>query len=269
MKLKKLLALMMTGVMASAMLAGCGGQGNDSKNDSELQTIKDNGVLKIGYTLYEPMSYEGEDGELTGFDTEFAEAVCEKLGVEPEFVLIDWSNKIIELEAGNIDCIWNGFTITDDMKESVDFTQPYVENKQVLVVNKDNADVYTSTEALKGKIVVVEAGSAGNSVASDDENIADSVMPVQYQTDALLELKSGTADAAIFDKTLADNMIGEGTDFADLVVTATLMDEQYGVGFRKGSDLCTEVNKCIDEMREDGSLSAIADQYGLQLATAE
>lgn len=265
MKFKKLFALMMTGVMASAMLTGCGGQ----KNDSDLQTIKDNGTLKIGYTLYEPMNYEGEDGKLTGFDTEFAEAVCEKLGVEPEFVLIDWKNKIIELEAGNIDCIWNGFTITDDMKESVDFTQPYVENKQVLVTNVANKDVYTSTEALKGKTVAVEAGSAGYSVASSDENIADTVMTVGKQTDALLELKSGTVDAAIFDNTLAESMIGEGTDFADLVVTATLMDEQYGIGFRKGSDLCAEVDKCIDEMREDGSLTAIADQYGLQLAKAE
>ncbi len=265
MKFKKVLALIMTGIMASALIAGCG----SDKNESQLQTVKDNGVLKIGYTVYEPMNYEGEDGELTGFDTEFARAVCEKLGVEPEFVLINWSNKIIELESGNIDCIWNGFTITDDMKESVDFSQPYVENKQVLVVNKVNEDVYTSTEALKGKTVAVEAGSAGYSVASGDENIADTVMTVQAQTDALLELKSGTVDAAIFDNTLAENMIGEGTDFADLVVTATLMDEQYAVGFRKGSDLCAEVNKCIDEMRQDGSLTAIADQYGLELAKAE
>lgn len=264
MKLKKVIALVMTGVMTSALLTGCG---SNKSSSSDLEYVKDNGVLKIGYTVYEPMNYENKDGEFVGFDTDFAKAVCQKLGVKPEFVLINWKNKVVELESKNIDCIWNGFTITDDMKQSIDFSEPYAENKQVLVVNKANKDKYKDTASLKGKTVAVEAGSAGYTVASEDENIKDSIMTLSKQTDALLELKAGTVDAAIFDYTMAQNMIGEGTDFSDLTISATLMDEQYGVGFRKGSDLVEKVNKCINEMRNDGSLSALADQYGINLTS--
>lgn len=259
---KKIFSLILVSVLSTSIITGCG----SDKNTNDLENVKQNGVLKIGYTVYEPMNYVGKDGELTGFDTDFAKAVCDELGVKPEFVLINWSNKNIELNSKNIDCIWNGFTITEEMKENVDFSQPYVENKQVLVVNKDNAEIYKSTKDLKGKTVAVEAGSAGYSVASSDENIADTIMTVQYQTDALMELKTKNVDAAIFDNTLAQNMIGDGTDFENLVISSELVDEQYAIGFRKDSNLREEVDKCIDKLRENGSLTALADQYGLKLA---
>lgn len=108
--------------------------------ESDLDYVKGNGVLKIGYTLFEPMNYLGEDGELTGFETEFATAVCAKLGVEPKFVEINWDAKLLELESKNIDCIWNGMTITPELQEAISISDPYIKNYQVVVIRAADAD---------------------------------------------------------------------------------------------------------------------------------
>ena len=127
--------------------------------ESDLDYVKGNGVLKIGYTLFEPMNYLGEDGELTGFETEFATAVCAKLGVEPKFVEINWDAKLLELESKNIDCIWNGMTITPELQEAISISDPYIKNYQVVVIRAADADKYTSTESLAGANLDAEAGS--------------------------------------------------------------------------------------------------------------
>lgn len=259
---KRFFSLAAAGALCLSLLAGCGGE----DTASDLTAITENGTLNIGYTLYDPMNYMDENGKLTGFDTEFAEAVCEKLGVTPNFVEIVWDTKVMELEAKNIDCIWNGMTITGDLKQNLSISDPYVQNKQVLVTLEQNKDLYADTANLAGKTIVVEAGSAGQSAAESDENLKDGILTVNKQTDALLEIKSGTADAAVFDWTLAQNMIGEGTDFADLTVATVLMDEQYGIGFRKDSDLCNKVNEIMSELKDDGTLPALAEKYGLELA---
>lgn len=265
MKMKRIAGLVLAGTLTLSLLAGCGGK---DKSASDLDAVKGAGELKVGYTVYPPMNYTDEaTGEFTGFDTEFAKAVCEKLGVEAKFVEIVWDTKEVELEAGNVDCLWNGMTITDDLKENLSVSDPYVQNTQVVVTKAENKDAYADFSKLVGKTVAVEAGSAAQGVAEEDENLQQSnLVTVNKQTDALLEVKSGTADAAIFDQTMADNMIGDGTDFADLTVCGVFHEEQYGIGFRKGSDLCDAVNKAMAEMKEDGSLKALADKYGLTLA---
>ena len=283
MKTKKLLALLLAGAMSLSLLAGCGG-GTDATTDdtasndtgdtgteatSDLAYVQDNGKLVIGYTVYEPMNYTDENGEFTGFDTEFAKAVCEKLGVEPEFVEINWDTKVIELDAKSIDCIWNGMTITDDLKANISVSDPYVKNMQVVVIKDSNKDTFTDTASLSGANLVAEAGSAGQAAVEADENLSQAnLTTVAKQTDALLEIESGASDAAILDWTLAKSMIGEGTDFADLMMIdgAELSVEEYGIGFRKDSDLCTEVNKIMAELVEDGTLPALAEKYGLSLA---
>lgn len=185
--------------------------------DSDLAYIQGKGSMTIGYTVYEPMNYTDENGEFTGFDTELATAVCEKLGVEPDFVEINWDTKFVELEAKSIDCVWNGMTLTDDIQANQATTQPYVKNAQVVVMKAD-AD-YTSTADLVGKTVAVEAGSAGQSTVEGDENLMQAdVITKTVQTDCLMEVAAGTADAAVLDLTLASAMIGEGTDYADLVI---------------------------------------------------
>ena len=233
--------------------------------ESDLDYVKGNGVLKIGYTLFEPMNYLGEDGELTGFETEFATAVCAKLGVEPKFVEINWDAKLLELESKNIDCIWNGMTLTDDIMQNTATTKAYAKNAQVVVV-KDGTD-YTSTADLVGKTVVAEAGYACEAAIEGDENLAQAdYVSKSVQTDCLMEVAAGTADAAVLVLTLANAMIGEGTDYADLKIVDELNAEEYGVAFRKGSDAAAAVDEAFDALKADGTLQALADKYDLALA---
>ncbi|MDI9521378.1 MAG: transporter substrate-binding domain-containing protein [Bacillota bacterium] len=233
--------------------------------ESDLQYVKGNGKLVIGYTVYAPMNYTDDAGNFTGFDTELAIEVCKMLGLEPDFVEIVWETKETELAAKTIDCIWNGLTITDDRKANMEITVPYVKNAQVVVMKAD-AD-YDGTASLVGKVVVAEAGSAGESTIKGDENLKQAeYFGKEVQTACLMEVKAGTADAAVLDLTLANAMTGEGTDYADLVIKDKLAVEDYGIAFRKGSDIADEVNKILAELTENGFLKSLADKYGLDLA---
>ena len=272
--------LMAAGLGVAALgLAACGGaasastaasassaaSGSTAAAESDLDDIKGKGKMVIGYTVYEPMNYTDADGNFTGFDTELATAVCEKLGVEPEFVEINWDTKETELAAKSIDCIWNGLTLTDDREENLACTKPYVKNAQVVVVKDDTE--YTSTADLVGKTVVAEAGSAGETTIQEDENLAQAdYVSKSVQTDCLMEVAAGTADAAVLDLTLASAMIGEGTDYANLKMVDELNVEEYGAAFRKGSDVAAAVDTAFDELKADGTMGALAEKYGLTLA---
>ena len=280
--MKRFVSMFLAGAMALS-LAACGGAASSTaasstvssaaasasavseSADSDLAYIKGKGKMTIGYTVYEPMNYTDADGNFTGFDTELATAVCEKLGVEPEFVEINWDTKIVELDAKSIDCIWNGMTITDDIQQNAACTKAYAKNAQVVVV-KDGTE-YASTADLVGKTVVAEAGSAGESAIADDENLAQAdYISKSVQTDCLMEVAAGTADAAVLDLTLANAMIGEGTDYANLKIVDELNAEEYGVAFRKGSDAAAAVDAAFDELTADGTMQALADKYDLALA---
>ena len=279
--MKRLVSAFLAGAMALS-LAACGGAASTSTvassaasgsaaasaaetAASDLDYIKEKGKMVIGYTVYEPMNYTDADGNFTGFDTELATAVCEKLGVEPEFVEINWDTKVVELDAKSIDCIWNGMTLTDDIMANTATTKAYAKNAQVVVV-KDGTD-YSSTADLVGKTVVAEAGSAGEAAIEGDENLAQAdYVSKSVQTDCLMEVAAGTADAAVLDLTLANAMIGEGTDYASLKIVDELNAEEYGVAFRKGSDVPDAVNTAFDELKADGTMQALADKYGLTLA---
>ena len=265
--MKKIFALVLALLMVLSMTA-CGAK----KADSDAAYIEDNGKMVIGYTIYEPMNYFDENGDFTGFDTEFAKAVCAKLGVEPEFVEIVWDTKEIELNAKSIDCIWNGMTITEERQETMSISLPYVKNAQVIVVKADSA--VASTADLIGKTVVAEIGSAGEAQVQGEDANAD-LAQAEYvgmakQTDCLLEVKAGAAEAAVLDWTLAKSMVGEGTDFADLKMVdgLELAAEEYGIAFRKDSDITAKVNDAIEDLVADGTLGALADKYGLALAPA-
>ena len=237
--MKKLLLLLLTLTMVLA-LAACG----MSKGDSDLSYVKKNGKMIIGYTVYEPMNYTDENGNFTGFDTELAIVVCEKLGVEPQFVEIDWNTKEVELNAKSIDCIWNGLTINEERKATMEITKPYVKNAQVVLIKKGTS--YDGTASLIGKTVVAEQGSAGEDTIKADDNLNQATfVPKSLQTECLMELKAGTADAAVLDLTLANTMTGEGTSYEDIEIVDYLAEEDYGVAFR-GSDICAEVNKIFD-----------------------
>ena len=254
-----------TSTAASASASASGSAAASQSAGSDLDYIKGKGKLVIGYTVYEPMNYTDADGNFTGFDTELATAVCEKLGVEPEFVEINWDTKVVELDAKSIDCIWNGMTLTDDIMANTATTKAYAKNAQVVVV-KDGTD-YSSTADLVGKTVVAEAGSAGEAAIEGDENLAQAdYISKSVQTDCLMEVAAGTADAAVLDLTLANAMIGEGTDYASLKIVDELNAEEYGVAFRKGSDVAEAVDNAFDELKADGTMQTLADKYGLTLA---
>ncbi len=278
--MKRLVSAFLAGAMALS-LAACGGAASTSTvassasasgsaaasetAASDLDYIKEKGKMVIGYTVYEPMNYTDADGNFTGFDTELATAVCEKLGVEPEFVEINWDTKVVELDAKSIDCIWNGMTLTDDIMANAATTKAYAKNAQVVVV-KDGTD-YSSTADLVGKTVVAEAGSAGEAAIEGDENLSKAdYVSKSVQTDCLMEVAAGTADAAVLDLTLANAMIGEGTDYASLKIVDELNAEEYGVAFRKGSDTAAAVDAAFDELKADGTMQALADKYDLALA---
>ena len=254
-----------TASSAAGSAAGSASASAAAAGDSDLAYIQSKGKMVIGYTVYAPMNYTDDDGNFTGFDTELATAVCEKLGVEPEFVEINWDTKETELSAKSIDCIWNGLTLTPDREENMACTKPYAKNAQVVVV-KDGTD-YTSTADLVGKTVVAEAGSAGETTIQEDENLSQAdYVSKGVQTDCLMEVAAGTADAAVLDLTLASAMIGEGTDYANLKIVDELNVEEYGVAFRKGSDVAAAVDNAFDELKADGTMQALAKKYDLTLA---
>ena len=261
-------------VLAAAMclsLAACSGKPAEGGSDSDLAYVKNNGKMVIGYNVYEPMNYTDENGVFTGFDTELATKVCEELGVEPVFQKIDWQTKEVELAGKSIDCIWNGMTLDPEREANMNCTNPYVKNAQVVVVKKGTQ--YTDTASLIGKTVVAEAGSAGevqirgNDETKPDANLAQAnYVSKDVQTACLMEVKAGTADAAVLDMTLANAMVGEGTDYEDLEIVDQLAVENYGVAFRKGSDIRDEVNNIFDQLKADGYLGTLADKYNLELA---
>ena len=278
--MKKLISMALAAGMAVS-LAACGGAASsapaadsaasgaasttEAAADSDLAYIQGKGKMTIGYTVYEPMNYTDADGNFPGFDTELATAVCEKLGVEPDFVEINWDTKIVELDAKSIDCIWNGMTLTDEIMANTACTKAYAKNAQVVVMKAD-AD-YTSTADLVGKTVVAEAGSAGESAIQDDGSLSQAdYISKSVQTDCLMEVAAGTADAAVLDLTLATAMIGDGTDYANLTIKDELNAEEYGVAFRKGSDAAAAVDAAFDELKSDGTMQKLADKYSLSLA---
>ena len=238
--------------------------GEVDKAEDDLAYIKAKGELIIGITAYEPMNYKDENGKLVGFDTEYAEALCAKLGVKPNFIFINWDTKEIELKARTIDCIWNGLTVTEERKANMTFTQSYLLNEQVVVIRSANASKYTDRASLNGVSVVAEAGSAGETAIKADLSGAV-YTAVDSQAKALLEVKAGTADAAVIDATMAASMTGEGTDYADLIAITSmnLTAEEYAIGLRVGSTAASEFNKITNELLQDGTMAKIAEKYGL------
>lgn len=260
--MKKMFALLLVLVLALTCLSACG-----ASSDSDLKYIQKKGTMIVGITEYEPMDYKDENGNWTGFDAELAEQVCEKLGVKCEFLVLgDWGKKFYELETKNIDAIWNGMTITDEVKLNTNCSDAYVVNAQVLVMKADALANYTTPESLSDLTFAVENGSAGQEAVLGIGIPEDQIIAVQDQAAALMEVAAGTSDACVIDITMANAMTGEGTSYADLAAGISLTSEEYGIGFRKDSDVTAKVNELLQAMKTDGSLQALADKYSLTLA---
>ncbi|MBR6522377.1 MAG: transporter substrate-binding domain-containing protein [Oscillospiraceae bacterium] len=269
--MKKILALLLALAMIFAF-AACGDKDTPAPSSgtnlsevppaqSDLDYVKGKGTLIVGITNFAPMDYPDANGEWIGFDAEMAQAFGAYLGVDIVFQEIDWDNKVFELDGKTIDAVWNGMTLTDAVKAAMETSKPYCNNAQVVIVKADVADQYQTVESLAGLTFAVEAGSAGQ-----EQAIANNLTCIEVldQATALLEVKSGTADAAIIDALMAGAMVGEGTDYTDLTYTVGLNSEEYGVGFRKGSELAAELNAFFAAAYADGSMQACAEKYGVQ-----
>lgn len=270
--MKKIIAALMAGLMAVSALAGCAGEQKPAENNSasaaasDLAYVQDKGTLIVGITEFEPMDYKNNSGEWIGFDADMAKLFAEELGVTVEFAEIDWDNKAMELDGKTVDCVWNGMTLTEEVKSAMSCSAPYCNNAQVVVVNADVADKYQTAEACKDLKFAVESGSAGNEAAKEN---GFNFTEVKDQASALMEVASGTSDAAIIDSLMAAAMVGEGTGYEQLTYTASLTSEEYGVGFRKGSDLTEKFNEFFNKKTASGDVEKIAKEYKVQAALIE
>ena len=257
--MKKMISAVMAGAMAVSMTA-CGGAASSAPiassasaassavssaaasseaAGSDMEYVKNKGKLVVGITDFEPMDYKSDSGEWIGFDADLAKAFAQSLGVEADFVEIDWDNKLLELNGKSIDCVWNGMTLTDEVTSSMECSNAYCNNAQVVVLPVDMTEKYQTVESLSDLNFAVESGSAGEAVAKE---LGLNFTPVSNQASALMEVAAGTSGAAIIDSLMAGAMVGEGTSYDKLTYTLPLSDEKYGVGFRKGSDLAAALN---------------------------
>lgn len=256
-KFYKVITLILAVVMLACIFAACGKE--EAASDSAY--VQEKGKLVVGITDFAPMDYIGDNGEWIGFDADMAAAFAESLGVEVEFVEINWDTKEMELNDKGIDCVWNGMTLTDGVKNAMETSNAYCNNAQVVVVNSDVAEQYQDTESIRSLSFVVEAGSAG---AEQLDALGIEYIEAESQADALMEVAAGTSDACVIDLLMAGAMIGEGTSYANLTYTVALNSEEYGVGFRKGSDLAAKLNEFLKASYADGTMIEIAKLYGVQ-----
>ena len=262
--MKKLMALLLALALA-LMLTACGSPSSpDSDADptpaSDLAYVQEKGTLVVGITEFAPMDYLDADGNWIGFDADMAAAFAGHLGVAVEFRVIDWDNKVADLNDKTIDVVWNGMTLNADVRATMETSRAYFNNAQVVIVRSEEAGRYQTAESLADASFVVEAGSSGQEQADIYGFI---YAPAADQATALQLVSSGKADAAIVDFLMAIAMVGENTAYPDLTYTVGLSHEEYGVGFRKGSDLAAALNGFFHTSYINGTMKTIARRYGI------
>ena len=276
--MKKIISLLLAVFMAVGMVGLCASCGSSTTAapgttttgtsgtpsapaQTDLNYVKSKGKLVVGITDFAPMDYQDKDGNWIGFDADMAKKFGEYIGVTVEFTVIDWSKKVMELDSKSIDCVWNGMTLNDEVTDAMNCTEPYCNNAQIVILPKDKAEQYKTAEDCKDLKFAVEVGSAGKDMAVEN---GFNYTEVKDQTTAVMEVAAGTCDAAIIDSLMAGAMVGEGTSYENLTYTVKLNSEQYGVGFRKGSDLTAKWNEFFAKCKADGTLQEIAETYGVQ-----
>ena len=258
--IKKTLAILLAVLMIAACMTGCG-----QKETSDKAYVQGNGKLLVGITEYPPMDYKNENGEWIGFDADLCNMIGEKLGVEVEFVVLsNWGQKFQELDTKNVDMLCNGMTITEEATLNSSVTNAYAKNAQVLVMNADVIGNYKDTDSIKDLAFAVENGSAGQALLTDLG--ITNMTALQDQAAALMEVAAGTSEACVVDLTIANAMTGEGTSYDFLASGLALSSEEFGISFRKGSDLTAEINKILADLKADGTLAALGEKYNVALA---
>lgn len=254
---KTLLVILVACVALTCVFANGKKEASDASDKAFVQS---KGKLVVGITDFEPMDYK-EGGQWVGFDADMAKAFAKSLGVDCEFIEIDWDSKEMELDNKNIDCVWNGMTLTEGVKKAMETSNPYCNNAQIIVAKKALASTLKTADDAKKLQFAVEGGSAGMEAAQDN---GFKYTEVSTQADAVMEVAAGTSQACIIDSLMAGAMVGPGTSYADLAYCVPLTTEEYGVGFRKGSDLAAALNDFFKASYKDGSMMKVAEKYGTQ-----
>ena len=275
--MKKVLSLVLAGSMVLS-LAACGGAKTETTAAETTAEKKEEtttagttaaetaeaagGTLIVGFDQdFPPMGFVGDNGEYTGFDLDLAKEVASRLGLEYKAQPVAWDSKDMELESGNIDCIWNGFTITG-REDDYTWTTPYMANKQVFVVANDS-DIKSQAD-LAGKVVEVQADSSAEAALKENQDLANTfgqlLTTPDYNT-AFMDLEQGAVDAVAMDVIVAGYQIKQrNADFK--ILDDSLSEEEYGVGFKKGNtELRDKVQGALEEMAADGTLAKIADEW--------
>ena len=277
--MKKRIVSLLTAMLVAGTLAGCaavpspGASAGTAPSDTEKEAeaapaASDDGAFTVGFDAsFPPYGYKDENGDYVGFDLDLAAEVAKRQGWELKLQPIDWDSKDMELSSGTIDCIWNGFTMSEERLDKYEWTKPYVDNSQVFVVAADSG--ISSQADLAGKIVTVQTDSSAlEALESDDskelrDSFADLIVVPDYNT-AFLNLESGAVEAVAMDIGVAKYQIDSRGD-GYVILDDELISEQYGVGFLKGNtELRDAVQKSLDEMAEDGTFMETAEKWGLE-----
>ena len=263
--MKRILSL----VLVMMLALGCAAM---AQEDNSLKAITDKGTFVLGLDdSFPPMGYRDENNDIVGFDIDVAKEVAARLGVEFVAQPINWPSKELELAGGNIDCLWNGVSITPEREKSMAMSFPYLNNQIILYVMKDSG--IDSLEAMAGKSIAVQTGSFAEEVL-DSEEYADfkasltQVLSYDEYLTALMDLQAGGVDAVLIDQVVAEFRIaGMGTD--QIVPVVSLADDNYGIGFRQGDiALRDKVEAVLTEMKADGTLAEISSKwFGADITT--
>lgn len=262
---KKICALLIAAMLL--VLSGCGQNKEEAavvleEGQSDLEYVKAKGTLVAGITDYAPLDYRNGE-EWVGFDVELAKVFAESIGVKLELKEIDWNEKTELLEEGEIDCIWNGMTLTEELQETISCSQPYLSNAQVVVLQKGDKEQYQTVESCQHLLFAVEEGSTGESLL---KGMNYRYATYSTQREALQSVREKKADAAVVDIIMASYFTGKGQEFADLDFSIFLNDEKIGVGFRKKSDLTERANVILQTAYENGTMLRLAGKYNIEEA---
>lgn len=261
---KRIVSAFVASVMALSLMA-CGSAKESTENtDAAAETTADDGVFTVGFDQdFPPMGFVGDDGEFTGFDLELAAEVANRLGMEIKYQPIAWDSKDMELEAGTIDCIWNGFTI-DGREDAYTWTDAYMDNQQVIVVSADSG--IASLDDLAGKIVEVQVDSSAEAALKGDKadlagTFSELLTVADYNT-AFMDLEQGAVDAIAMDVIVAGYQLEQRNDDKFVILSEGIASEEYGVGFKLGNtELRDKVQATLEEMAADGTLTQISEKW--------
>ncbi|GAA0178630.1 ABC transporter substrate-binding protein [Clostridium sediminicola] len=272
--MKKLITILLTLAMGTSILVGCGSNNKNNANESDkasgsaqegdisLSRVQDLGKITVGLDdSYPPMEYRDDDNKLVGFDIDLAEAIGDKMGVEVEYVTTEFSGILLALQSSKFDMILSALSITDERKESIGFTDAYVQGGPILVTLKDSG--IEKAEDLDGKVLGCQMGSTGQNAAEESLSFTKELKKYSKITEAIMDLKNERVDAVIMDAQVGGYYLAKDTDSDVFKVLDEMVNEEpMGIGLRQEDKELTEsINKAIAELKEDGTLSNLSQKW--------